>query len=34
MTEDECFIDFGISGKETTNRYKYLGLMDLVKGAN
>ena len=28
---DDYFIDFGISGKETTKRDKYLELMDLVK---
>ena len=31
MKVDDYFIDFGISGKETTKRDKYLELMNLVK---
>ena len=31
MKIDDYFIDFGISGKETTKRGKYLKLMNLVK---
>ena len=30
---DDYFIDFGISGKETTKRQKYNELMDLVIGS-
>jgi len=31
MKVDDYFIDFGISGKATTKRDKYLELMNLVK---
>ena len=31
---DDYFIDFGITGKETTKRQKYMELMKLVIGSN